>query len=741
LRQSEELLRRVNTELEQHVDERTNQLRAANEALEAEVNQRKRSQGELQAAALYARSLLEASLDPLVTISPDGGITDVNKATEKVTGVARAQLIDSDFSDYFTEPTKARAGYLRVLAEGEVRDYPLTIRHVSGRTIDVLYNATVYHDEDGEVQGVFAAARDVTERLAAERRTNFTRDLLDLFAHKSSRKEYLDAVVDALGAWTGCRCRGIRVRSEQDTIPYESVVGFSPDFLAQENCLSLSGASCACVRVVAATPEPPDRCAMTPGGSFHCQNAQEFVAQLTPQQQARFRGVCVRAGFTTLLVVPLRYHGRTIGALHLADERPSLVPPTDVEFIESMAGPLIAEALHRFNVEDELRRNYQTLYDSEEQYRSLVTATAQVVWNTNAAGQVDGPLPLWCDFTGQTEEQSQGRGWIESLHPDDRQRTAAVWNVAVKDRTLYDTEYRLRRRDGEYRYVAVRGVPVLAQDGAIREWVGTCTDITERRQAEEELDQHRRHLEELVKQRTLELETTNESLRQTAEDLTRSNRDLEQFAYVASHDLQEPLRIVAGYLQLLERRYKGKLDADADEFINFTVDGAGRMQKLINDLLAYSRVGTQGKQFVSVDCQAVLDRALANLRAAIAASGAVVTHDPLPTVTGDAGQLVQLFQNLIANAVKFRGQKPAQIHVGARRQDSHWVFSVQDNGIGIEQQYFDRIFVIFQRLHGREQYPGTGIGLAICKRIVERHGGKIWVESESGKGSTFSFVL
>jgi PAS domain S-box-containing protein len=232
-----------------------------------------------------------------------------------------------------------------------------------------------------------------------------------------------------------------------------------------------------------------------------------------------------------------------------------------------------------------------------------------------------------------------------------------------------------------------------------------------------------------------------EKLRLSFIDLERSNNELEQFAYVASHDLQEPLRMMSSYTQLLARRYRGRLDADADEFIAFAVDGANRMQKLINDLLAYSRVGTRGKGFEPTDCTGVLDQAIANLKAAIEESGAVVTHDPLPIVMADNLQLVQLFQNLIGNAIKFHGKEPLRVHVSAGQKENEWVISVRDNGIGIDHQYAERIFVIFQRLHTKEEYPGTGIGLAICKKIVERRGGRIWVESQPGIGSTFYFTI
>ena len=233
---------------------------------------------------------------------------------------------------------------------------------------------------------------------------------------------------------------------------------------------------------------------------------------------------------------------------------------------------------------------------------------------------------------------------------------------------------------------------------------------------------------------------TEKELRQYSTALKRSNEELQHFAYVASHDLQEPLRMISSYLQLIKRRYKGKLDADADEFIAFAVDGADRQQKMINALLEYSRVDRFGKPFESTDCEIVLEQALTNLKVMISECGAVITHDSLPTVMADNTQLLQVFQNLIANAVKFRGNEPPHVHISARRNENEWIFSVRDNGIGIDPEYNGRLFNIFKRLHGRE-YPGVGLGLSICKKIIMRHGGRIWVESESGKGATFYFTI
>jgi signal transduction histidine kinase len=281
------------------------------------------------------------------------------------------------------------------------------------------------------------------------------------------------------------------------------------------------------------------------------------------------------------------------------------------------------------------------------------------------------------------------------------------------------------------------------------------SEVSQRLRTEKELQQYQAHLEELVQQRTGELGTANEqlqkeiagherteaSLKRTAEQLARSNEELEQFAYVASHDLQEPLRVISGYVQLIEHKYKGQLDADADQFLNYIVDGATRMRQLITDLLDYSRLATRGKPLRPTNLQEVLDHVRADLKGVIEESGAVLTCGPLPTVRGDEIQLTRLFQNLVGNALKFRSDHPPKIDVSASRDGDRWTLAVRDNGIGIERQYWERIFVIFQRLHTRHKYPGTGIGLAICKRIVERHGGTIWLDSRPGEGTTFYFTL
>ena len=321
-----------------------------------------------------------------------------------------------------------------------------------------------------------------------------------------------------------------------------------------------------------------------------------------------------------------------------------------------------------------------------------------------------------CEMTGYSREELLGQSAkILYLTEEEFELVGQEKYAQISTQGTGTVETRWLRKDGKIIDVQLSSAPIDPEDLSLGVTF-TALDITERKEAET-------------------------ALARKTEELACSNAELEQFAYVASHDLQEPLRMVSSYVQLLAQRYKEKLDSDADDFINFAVDGASRMQALIQDLLAYSRVGTKGKRLEPTSCETVLDHALDNLQFAIEENGASVTHDPLPTVLADRSQLTQLFQNLIANAIKFRREEPPHVHLAAERGDSEWLFSIRDNGIGIEEEYGERIFEIFQRLHGRNEYSGTGIGLAICKKIVERHGGRIWVAANPGGGSTFHFTL
>lgn len=266
-------------------------------------------------------------------------------------------------------------------------------------------------------------------------------------------------------------------------------------------------------------------------------------------------------------------------------------------------------------------------------------------------------------------------------------------------------------------------------------------DVTEQREAHKTLKNLNKVLEKRVEERTESLQKTQDNLQELVNNLEISNRELEQFAYVASHDLQEPLRMISSFTQLLERRYKNQLDDDADEFIGYVVEGAQRMKYLIDDLLAFSRITSEAEHFELFNLETALNVVLSYLNPLIEQNNTIITHEPLPSIKGDYSQIQQLLQNLISNAIKFHDEQPTKIHISSKKSDKEWIIGVSDNGIGIDPKYQEQIFDIFNRLHTREEYPGTGIGLAICKKIVERHGGRIWVESDTNKGSTFYFTI
>ncbi|WP_339106061.1 ATP-binding protein [Haloterrigena salinisoli] len=356
----------------------------------------------------------------------------------------------------------------------------------------------------------------------------------------------------------------------------------------------------------------------------------------------------------------------------------------------------------------------EALQESEERFRALVTASSDVVYRMS---------PDWTEmhhlegkeFIADTRESTED--WLDRyIHPDDQERVMEAIDEAIRTKSIFELEHQVEQVDGSLGWTFSRAVPMLDEDGDIVEWVGMASDITERKEYERKLEQ------------------TNAQLR-------RSNAELKRFAHAASHDLQEPLRMVSSYLQLLENRYGDTLDADAKEFIEFAVDGADRMREMVDALLEYSRIHTNEKDFEPIDCETVLEEAMENLQMAIAESDATITSDELPTVSGDERQLIQLFQNLLDNAITYAGDGPPTVHVSAERRDGEWLFSVRDDGIGIDPAETDDIFEVFNRLHTPDEYEGTGIGLAICKRIVTTHDGRIWVESDPGEGTTFFFTI
>jgi len=359
----------------------------------------------------------------------------------------------------------------------------------------------------------------------------------------------------------------------------------------------------------------------------------------------------------------------------------------------------------------ESKRVRAALLESEARFRQLADTMPQIVWTARPDGCVDYYNERWYAFTGFSQDAFGDASWEAILHPEDLQKTQENYYAAIKAGQPYNIEYRLMdRAENRWRWFVGRAVPVRDAGGAIVKWFGTCTDIDEQKRVQD--------------------------------DLRRANEDLEQFAFSSTHDLQEPLRSIKIYSELLATRYGDTVNEEAQKFVTFVREGATRMEMLVRDLLTYTQVTKFEPPRETADANEALNNALANLAGAISESGAKISAEPLPSLPVHGTHLQQVFQNLIGNAIKYRSpERQPIVNVGVKRQGAHWEFAVSDNGIGIDPAYKENIFGLFKRLHTSDEYSGTGIGLAICQRIVDRYHGRIWVESESGQGSTFRFTL
>jgi PAS domain S-box-containing protein len=393
----------------------------------------------------------------------------------------------------------------------------------------------------------------------------------------------------------------------------------------------------------------------------------------------------------------------------------------------------------------ERKRVARALEQSELRYRSLVRASSQIVWTTNARGEVVDDLPAWREFTGQSMEESGGWGWLEAVHPDDREPTAAVWSRAIETRSVYVTQYRLRRHDGEYRWMAVQGVPVMDERADVREWVGTCADITDRVQAEEEVHTLNLTLEKRVAERTAELKA--------------ANQELEAFAYSVSHDLRAPLRAVDGFSRILLEEHAPEVPQEARRYLGIVRENALQMGKLIDGLLAFSRLGRQALSKQDVAPGELVRQVLGDLASDQEGRQLDIRVGDLASCHADPFLLKQVFFNLLSNALKYtRKCEVGRIQVGccvcadlgpqamdasvrAGAPPDTPVYYVRDNGAGFDMRYAGKLFGVFQRLHRAEEYEGTGVGLATVLRIVSRHGGRVWAEGALNQGATFYFTL
>ncbi|MDX2099077.1 MAG: ATP-binding protein [Leptolyngbyaceae cyanobacterium bins.59] len=473
--------------------------------------------------------------------------------------------------------------------------------------------------------------------------------------------------------------------------------------------------------------------AIRSGQPVACQN------MLEDSHFAPWRAAAQERGYQASLVLLLRDKSKIFGTLNIYSAEADAFNPRELNLLTELADSLsfgiltLREKQKRQQIEAALRlseEKFSKTFYSSPIANSIITVDEGIILDVNHGFE-------W--LFGYDREEVIGR----------TTRDLQIWQNA-DDRTtmLQQLQTQGKLRDYEANLQKHHGGKILCRISAELIQVGeqvcllsAIEDITERRQAERMILQINEELEQRVQERTVELTQATEQLQLLNQELQRSNQELEQFAYVASHDLQEPLRAVTGYTQLLMSEYHDRFDETAQSYAEFVIDGAKRMQVLIQDLLAYSRVGTRGKVFADADCNKVVQEAIRNLQVAIRESQASITVNELPTLQADQNQLIQLFQNLIGNAIKFCKTGNPCIQIRATQRETDFLFEVEDNGIGIKSQYLDRIFEVFKRLHTRREYPGTGIGLAICKKIVLRHGGQIWAESTPGQGTTFFFTI
>ena len=750
------------------------------------ARQLKKARGQEAIAGLEAAfELMEALPLPVFFKGRDGRYLGANKAWEVFFGIPRASFVGKRVAQLY--PQDPRLGETHAAKDRELWDnpggqrYEMPITTRDGRRFDTIYLKATFRDAHGEVAGLVGAIVDVTARNQAQEALRRSKLVLEqVFEHMDQGISVVDADLRVVATnrrfgelldFPAALCvpdtpfeAFIRYNAERgDYGPgdvdelvrarVELARRFEPHRLVRERP---NGS----VIEIRGTPLPA-------GGfvTLYSDITERARAERALQEsEARFRRTFELAGSGLAHVGLdrrlLRVNPRLCEILGYAEQElvgRSLVDlshPEDREAASAARAQVVGgelesarlekrylrkdgsvvwmsvviamerdaagQPLYAISVLDDITERKQTeaaLHESEERFRRTFELAGSGLAHVGLDGRFLRVNPRLCEILGYTAEELIGRKVKDLSHPEDRDAAdrarAEVLAGGIESARL---EKRYLRKDGAVVWLSL--AIAIERDAAGRPLyaISVLDDITERKHAEV-------------------------ALREAHAELKRSNAELEQFAYVASHDLQEPLRMVSSYTQLLSRRYGDRLDGDAKEFMHYTVDGAARMKQLIEDLLAYSRVGTRSRDFKPMAVEGALARAITNLRAAIEESGATITHDALPTVKADEVQLGQLFQNLMGNALKFRGSAPPKIHVQCSESQTEWHFAVCDNGIGIEPQYFERIFMLFQRLHTKGDYPGTGIGLAICKKVVERHGGRMWVESGPGEGSAFHFTL
>ncbi|GAB4527591.1 MAG: hypothetical protein OHK0046_45520 [Anaerolineae bacterium] len=635
---------------------------------------------ETQRELLRYAAIVQNSNDAIIGKSLDGIITSWNPGAEQIYGYSAADAIGQPITLIVPDSIHLRElELLERLRQGErIQHYETKRVHKDGHLVSISLTISPIRTPNGQLVGYSTIERDITER-------NRLHDLLALEQRKLTT--ILNTIPGIVYQGSGDEDAGVQ-RMDYISRYAEEMLGYSlNEWKAHEEL----GAP---VNFWKKIIHPDD-------WEFTIQKANETYKLGIPGP------------------VPFRVITKDNRILHVEAYNAVI---TDQNGERVGTSGVVLDVTERRQREQEIIR-LTSLIESQRQrlnaiIRNVPGIIYDVTFNVADSSQTLNYISDYAEkMVGYPPNEWYGNFglWEEIIEPEDWQAALEEARTAFEEERPGNAQMRLRNSSGETLFTEAFFNFTMEETGEVRQY-GVLMDITRRKAAEDTLNEY-------------------------MEELRRSNEELEQFAYVASHDLQEPLRMVTSYLQLIERRYADKLDADGREFIDFAVDGASRMKLLINDLLTYSRVQRNTDEFTTVSLENVLARVTKLLQVTISETNAEITHDQLPDVVGLEGQMFQLFQNLISNALKFRGEAAPQIHISVQRDKRYWHFSVRDNGIGIAPEYQERIFVIFQRLHTRDQYAGTGIGLAICRKIVVKHGGKIWVESQPGEGSTFHFTV
>lgn len=693
-----------------------------------DISRAKAAEAEVCAQRDRAQTYLDLAGVMMVAVSPDQTLSLINKKGCELLGGSEADLVGRNWFEHFI-PERHRDAMKRAFVDllagrTELSSYyENPIRTLAGDERLIAWNNVALRNGAGEVVGTLSSGEDITERRRAEEA--LYRAHAELEERVRQRTAELEATNRELEAENARRLavqqqlqremRHVALLQKAAVAANEAATMDEAFRACLEEVCALTGWAAGHARLYHSDPEESisywHPSALAPGELAECGaglrqvvlRAERAVWIEDLQRLPECSADTGKAGWRGAVALPLRIRGRVVGVLAFFAREPLGEDPGLLRVMEHVAVQL-GRVVERAQTERRLSQQGHLLELAHDTIIIRDLENRIRFWNHGAE-----------ETYGWTREEALGQVTHTLLRTQFSEPLEAL-NETLFLKGRWEGELIHTRKNGELLVVESRQVLQRDAGGRPSAILEINRDVTARKQAEQALEER-------------------------ARELARSNADLEQFANVASHDLQEPLRMVASYTQLLAKRYQGQLDERADRWIGFAVDGAHRMQTLINDLLAYSRVGTRGEVLSPVEAGTALAGALANLRLAIRDAGAEVIHGSLPVVLGDQTQLVQLFQNLIGNAVKFRGEAPPRVEIAARQEGGEWVFSVRDNGIGIAPEFAERIFVIFQRLHERERYPGTGIGLAICKRIVERHGGRIWLDSQEGPGSTFLFTL